>query len=172
MPRVPRDDRPHHDQSGVSRPVEDRNPPDPAHPRRRRGHVADQNRPTLSLSFKDALGGLITDVRPTQTRLPVFFANLLPEGAMRDYLALRGGLKPEREFFLIAMLGQDLPGALEIRAADSAPPFDEYTLDTVRETVMRFAEVWRNPPAGIIDDRIRAAIERHIQSVPIWNRKP
>ena len=46
------------------------------------------------------------------------------------------------------------------------------TLDTVRETVMRFAEVWRNPPAGIIDDRIRAAIERHIRSVPIWNPKP
>jgi serine/threonine-protein kinase HipA len=46
------------------------------------------------------------------------------------------------------------------------------TLDTVRETVMRFAEVWRDPPAGIIDDRIRAAIERHIRSVPIWNRKP
>jgi serine/threonine-protein kinase HipA len=31
-------------------------------------YVADRNRPTLSLSFKDALGSLITDVRPTQTR--------------------------------------------------------------------------------------------------------
>jgi len=50
-------------------------------------YVADENRPTLSLSFKDALGSLIIDVRPTQTRLPVFFANLLPEGTMRDYLA-------------------------------------------------------------------------------------
>ena len=108
-------------------------------------YVADQNRPTLSLSFKDALGGLITDVRPTQTRLPVFFANLLPEGTMRDYLALRGGLTPEREFFLIAMLGQDLPGALEIRAADGAPPFDEYVDTTVvaagreTETALHFS---------------------------------
>ena len=108
-------------------------------------YVADQNRPTLSLSFKDTLGSLITDVRPTQTRLPVFFANLLPEGTMRDYLALRGGIKPEREFFLIAVLGQDLPGALEIQAADSAPPFDDYVDTTVAaagretETALHFS---------------------------------
>jgi serine/threonine-protein kinase HipA len=107
--------------------------------------LPDVNRPTLSLSFKDTLGGLITDVRPTQTRLPVFFANLLPEGTMRDYLALRGGIKPEREFFLIAVLGQDLPGALEIRAADSAPPFDDYVDTTVAaagretETALHFS---------------------------------
>jgi serine/threonine-protein kinase HipA len=88
-------------------------------------YVADQNRATLSLSFKDALGSLITDVRPTQTRLPVFFANLLPEGTMRDYLAERASVKPEREFFLIAVLGRDLPGALEILPADGAIPPDE-----------------------------------------------
>jgi serine/threonine-protein kinase HipA len=89
-------------------------------------YIADNNRPTLSLSFKDALGSLITDVRPTQTRLPAFFANLLPEGTMRDYLAARAAVKPEREFFLIAILGRDLPGALEIRPADGAMPLDEY----------------------------------------------
>jgi serine/threonine-protein kinase HipA len=89
------------------------------------GYIADENRSTLSLSFKDALGSLIKDVRPTQTRLPVFFANLLPEGTLRDYLAARAGVKPEREFFLIAILGRDLPGALEIRPADGALPLDE-----------------------------------------------
>jgi len=89
------------------------------------GYIADENRPTLSLSFKDALGSLIKDVRPTQSRLPVFFANLLPEGSLRDYLASRAGVKPEREFFLIAILGRDLPGALEIRPADGALPLDE-----------------------------------------------
>jgi serine/threonine-protein kinase HipA len=89
------------------------------------GYIADQNRPTLSLSFKDALGSLISDVRPTQTRLPPFFANLLPEGTMRDYLAERAGVKPEREFFLTAVLGQDLPGALEILPADGAMPIEE-----------------------------------------------
>jgi serine/threonine-protein kinase HipA len=81
-------------------------------------YIADQNRPTLSLSFKDAVGSLILDARPTQTRLPPFFANLLPEGPLRDYLAERAGVKPEREFFLIGALGSDLPGALEIQPAD------------------------------------------------------
>lgn len=88
-------------------------------------YVADQDRPTLSLSFKDAFGNLIVDVRPVQTRLPVFFANLLPEGPMRDYLAARAGVKPEREFFLLAVLGRDLPGAVEIQAAGGALRLDD-----------------------------------------------
>lgn len=42
-------------------------------------YVANPQRATLSLSFRDALGNLILDSRPTQTRLPPFFAN--PSGA-------------------------------------------------------------------------------------------
>ena len=34
-------------------------------------YIDDPARPTLSLSFKDAFGGLITDLRPTQTRRKV-----------------------------------------------------------------------------------------------------
>ena len=45
-----------------------------------RDYIDDRERPTLSLSFKDTFGELITDSRPTQTRLPPFFANLLPFG--------------------------------------------------------------------------------------------
>jgi serine/threonine-protein kinase HipA len=78
-------------------------------------YVADRNRPTLSLSFKDSLGELITDVRPTQTRLPPFFSNMLPEGPLREYLASRAGVNPKREFFLLWILGKDLPGAVTIR---------------------------------------------------------
>jgi hypothetical protein len=40
------------------------------------------------------------------------------------------------------------------------------TLDTVHETVTRFAAAWSNPDA-FFDNRIRAAIERHLQSVPL-----
>ena len=42
------------------------------------------------------------------------------------------------------------------------------TLDTVNETVLRFAQVWRNPPPGIIDDTVRAAIEKHLRTIPLW----
>lgn len=82
----------------------------------------DRNRPTLSLSFKDVMGELITDVRRTRTRLPPFFSNLLPEGALLEYLATKTGINPRREFFLLWMLGEDLPGAITVRAADGAPP--------------------------------------------------
>ena len=40
-------------------------------------YIDNENRPTLSLSFKDIYGGLITNIKPTQTRLPPFFSNVL-----------------------------------------------------------------------------------------------
>jgi serine/threonine-protein kinase HipA len=87
-------------------------------------YVADAARSTLSLSYKDAFGALITETKPTQTRLPPFFSNLLPEGTMRDYLADRAKVNPLREFFLIWALGLDLPGALTIKSidGDTLPP--------------------------------------------------
>lgn len=90
-------------------------------------YINDERRATLSLSFKDSTGGLITDIRPTQTRMPPFFANLLPEGQMRDYLAERAKVNSEREFFLLWVLGQDLPGALVIKPSDGEqlPPQEE-----------------------------------------------
>jgi serine/threonine-protein kinase HipA len=53
--------------------------------------------------------------------LPVFFSNLLPEGHLREYLAARAGVKPQREFFLLAVLGADLPGALVVAPLDQPP---------------------------------------------------
>jgi serine/threonine-protein kinase HipA len=77
------------------------------------------------------MGGLITDIPPTRVRVPTFFANLLPEGMMREYLAERAGVNPQREFFLLWVLGKDLPGALTIVPADGEawPPEDENAKD-------------------------------------------
>jgi serine/threonine-protein kinase HipA len=75
-------------------------------------YIDDPQRPTLSLSFKGSTGGLVTNFRPVGRRVPVFFSNLLPEGHLRDYLAKRADVNPDREFFLLAVLGADLPGAL------------------------------------------------------------
>lgn len=85
-------------------------------------YIDDEKRPTLSLSFKEqTTGGLVTDIRPTRVRVPPFFANLLPEGALRDYLAERAGVNPEREFFLLWVLGKDLPGGLVVQPAEGEP---------------------------------------------------
>ncbi len=108
-------------------------------------YVDDANRPTLSLSFKDALGGLITDLPPTQTRVLPFFANLLPEEQMRTYLAERAGVNPKREFFLLWVLGKDLPGAMAIRPVDGEawPPEadkkDEKGSELRRRKALRFS---------------------------------
>lgn len=81
-------------------------------------YVESSNRPTLSLSFKSQSGDLLTDLPPTQTRVPAFFSNLLPEGALRSYLAGRAKVNEKREFFLLWALGLDLPGAITIVPAD------------------------------------------------------
>lgn len=81
-------------------------------------YIADADRPTLGLSFKDDLGQLYTDFKPYQTKVMPFFSNLLPEGHLRDYLAEGAGIHPDREFFLLWVLGADLPGAVTIVPAD------------------------------------------------------
>lgn len=99
-------------------------------------YLDDRERPVLSLAFKDRFGELIRDIAPTRTRLPSFFANLLPEGPMRAYLADRAGVKSVREFFLLWVLGMDLPGAITIRPADGEawpPAPDDDNRTTTRE---------------------------------------
>lgn len=104
-------------------------------------YIENENRPTLSLSFKDAYGGLLTGSRPTQTRLPPFFSNLLPEGALRKYLAGRAGVKEMREFPLLGVLGGDLPGAVVVRAAsgDAWPDGEERADEQSASQAMRFS---------------------------------
>jgi serine/threonine-protein kinase HipA len=81
-------------------------------------YLDDPTRPTLSLSFKGQRGALVTETRSYVARVPPFFSNLLPEGQLRTYLAAHAGVKPEREFFLLAALGADLPGGVTIAPFD------------------------------------------------------
>lgn len=81
-------------------------------------YIADEHRPTLSLRFKDEFGALITEFRPYNTAVMPYFSNLLPEGRMREYLTERAGVDHRREFFLLWVLGRDLPGAVTVQPAD------------------------------------------------------
>lgn len=83
-----------------------------------KAYIDNPERPTLSLSFKDQFGELLTEFKPVNVRVPPFFANLLPEGPLRAYLAEQAGVNEKREFFLLWVLGRDLPGALTIVPAD------------------------------------------------------
>ncbi|MBU1213186.1 MAG: type II toxin-antitoxin system HipA family toxin [Alphaproteobacteria bacterium] len=75
-------------------------------------YLVDEDRDTLSLSFKRRGGGLLETTRTVRQRLPEFFSNLLPEGHLRQYIAEKVGVHADREFALLAYLGQDLPGAI------------------------------------------------------------
>ena len=46
--------------------------------------------------------------------IPPFFSNLLPEGQLRSYLSKLAGIREHREFELLELLGEDLPGAVTV----------------------------------------------------------
>jgi len=107
-------------------------------------YIDDPDRPTLSLSFKGESGGLVAATRPTSRRLPPFLSNLLPEGHLRDYLAKRAGVNSEREFFLLAVLGADLPGALVVAPrdeedGDAHPDAGDHPDDRGHDSPLRFS---------------------------------
>jgi len=105
-------------------------------------YIDDPDRPTLSLSFKDQFSNLLTAFKPYRQVLPPFFSNLLPEGSLRRYLAERAAVKEKREFFLLWMLGQDLPGALSVRPAEGEalpPQVEEDLTPDERQKLLRFS---------------------------------
>jgi serine/threonine-protein kinase HipA len=107
-------------------------------------YVENPARPTLSLSFKTASGGVTAATRPTRLKLPPYFSNLLPEGHLREYLAARGPVHPEREFFLLWLLGEDLPGAVRLRplVGDALPPTAAVAAEAdpeIADQVLRFS---------------------------------
>jgi len=70
------------------------------------------DRPVLGQNFEDDLGKTYRGKRESQ--LPVFFANMLPEGRLRSVLERRGHIQERDDFGLLILLGRDLPGAATI----------------------------------------------------------
>lgn len=108
-------------------------------------YIDDSQRSTLSLSFKGRTGGLVTAVRPVNRRVPPFFSNMLPEGHLRTYLARLADVHPDREFFLLAVLGADLPGAVVVAPYESeaqergAEPTAHDEAERPPKTALRFS---------------------------------
>jgi serine/threonine-protein kinase HipA len=108
-------------------------------------YLDDPQRPVVSLSFKGQRGSVVAPPRAYPTRLPPFFSNLLPEGPLRGYLAEQAGVKPERDFFLLAALGVDLPGAVTVAPFNAHGVVADFehaaqgTEDAAADTVLRFS---------------------------------
>jgi len=84
-------------------------------------------------------------------RLPPWFSNLLPEGRMRDWVALERGVNVQRELQLLLHIGRDLPGAIEVIQGGGDPSH----LSSVQESAAIGAEeapgdqLWRFSLAGV-----------------------
>lgn len=75
-------------------------------------------RPVLGQAFEE-------DLRTSyfhRTRLPSFFANLLPEGGLRAIAERQIGRRHRHEIHLLALLGEDLPGAVRAAPPDAEGP--------------------------------------------------
>ncbi len=75
-------------------------------------YIKDKDRNTLSQSFYNVHGELITNTKPTHVQLSSFFSNLLPEGSLRELVARKNDINLKREFWLMRSLGGDMPGAV------------------------------------------------------------
>ena len=82
-------------------------------------YVQNPNRFTLSQSFL-LDDGIKRRERASAGLVPPFLSNLLPEGALRTYLAEAAGVSEKREFELLEFLGADLPGAVTVHRESEA----------------------------------------------------
>jgi serine/threonine-protein kinase HipA len=73
------------------------------------------HRPVLSQSFEDDLERIY---RGKSNELPPFFANLVQEGPLRNLVETSLGISPGDDMALLEAVGRDLPGAVEIVAAE------------------------------------------------------
>lgn len=88
-------------------------------------------RPVLGQVFEDDLRA----EHRVRAGVPPWFANLLPEGPLRELIAERAGVHPSREFFLLGQVGADLPGAVIARPTSQADLIDTGTSSDGLESV-------------------------------------
>ncbi|HEX4722648.1 MAG TPA: HipA domain-containing protein, partial [Pseudonocardiaceae bacterium] len=84
-------------------------------------YLEDPERAVFGLIFEQDLPAR----RSVKQRLPPWFANLLPEGQLRRWIALERGVPLIREVELLAQIGHDLPGAVGMLAAEPGHEDDE-----------------------------------------------
>ncbi len=83
-------------------------------------YIANEARPTLSLGLLDAHGR--PRARASRVgRIAPFFANLLPEGDLRSYIAEHAQIDSRDDFSLLWLTGSDLPGAATARDPEHRP---------------------------------------------------
>jgi len=112
-------------------------------------YAENPDRPVLSLSYYDAEGRLDTNPVPMQMKVAPFFSNLLPEAELRQYVGQRAGVKSVRDLPLLQLLGEDLPGAVVVRAGSDGPPPKAYEEDKTPARLADESQPLRFSLAGV-----------------------
>lgn len=111
-------------------------------------YLENPRRPVLGLRFEENLQGRVA----SNLQLPPWFSNLLPEGILRDWIALDARVSVDREMELLTTVGHDLPGAVRV-LPDGFSPVDDLDLDA--DLVMGMSasttpqQSWRMSLAGV-----------------------
>jgi serine/threonine-protein kinase HipA len=111
-------------------------------------YINDPTRPVLGLVFEQDVGARYA----AALRLPPWFSNLLPEGRLRDWIALERGVSAHREMELLAQVGHDLPGAIRIRPVlgDEISSVEDWSADVPEASESEpGAGLWRFSLAGV-----------------------
>jgi serine/threonine-protein kinase HipA len=115
-------------------------------------YLEDPARPVLGLRLEERLRKLYAAV----LRVPPWFSNLLPEGPLRQWIADDRGVSADREMELLAKVGRDLPGAVQVIHAtghdSESGTTPEWPTEFVRQdrgSAARNAGIWRFSLAGV-----------------------
>ena len=107
-------------------------------------------RPILGQHFEDDLLKTYSGIRE---ELPPFFANLVPEGPLRDVLRHSLGLLADDDLQLLAAAGHDLPGAVRLRPSQNPHSLLDATaepgISNSNEAASDEASVFRFSLAGV-----------------------
>lgn len=99
-------------------------------------------RPMLSMSINDLSEPLVA-----RHRLPEFFSNLLPEGDLRTLIAAQHTISSNNEFYLLSVLGNDLPGAIISEKSD--PFFPASQKQTIKTKKTNHSDIIYFSLAGV-----------------------
>ncbi|WP_327024383.1 type II toxin-antitoxin system HipA family toxin [Micromonospora sp. NBC_01739] len=111
-------------------------------------YLHDSMRPVLGLRFEEALRSPYSSA----LRLPPWFSNLLPEGPLRQWIAAEREVSLDREMELLAQVGHDLPGAVQIISADGPDVETDWAARGLRsgqKKDSRIDSLWRFSLAGV-----------------------
>jgi serine/threonine-protein kinase HipA len=109
-------------------------------------YIEDPDRAVLGLRFEENLLARYA----ASLRLPPWFSNLLPEGSLRAWIAEARGVPIAREMELLAHVGHDLPGAVQVLESDDASRSPDSEREVVSAKPRPFVDTgWRFSLAGV-----------------------